>query len=271
MNLPNPEAKPPTQFLNLRWLAEGWRHAGLLAALRLSRQLLCDPQVHLRDLESGFKEWQAADTLPPSVAMERFAANERKGEVFLALQTLGSAALADSDPRRRAQLVRNYRLLLRATVYAYRFHGTLFGLSHKLAADPTPRALRPRSSAVLDARRRTYGAAGKTYCGPMITDAMMAALSQMQRCVRLQPDDVVLMQELVAAIEQGIPSFVGTKEQAWLIAGVEPERESYVFFDPLSGTSHSVSLDEFSRLISRIDVLVVMTEGFDSLDSLDQI
>lgn len=268
MNLPNPEAKPPAEILNPLWLAEEWRHAGLLAALRFSRQLLCEPQVHLRDLESVFKEWQAACTLPPPVAIERFAASGRKGEVFLALQALGSAALADTDPRRRAQLVRNYGLLLRATVYAYRFHGTLFGLSHRLTADPAPRALRPRYSAVLDARRRTYGAAGKTYCGPMITDAMMAALSQMQRCVRLQPDDVVLMQELVAAIEQGIPSFVGTKEQSWLIAGAEPERESYVFFDPLSGTSHAVSMDEFSRLISRIDVLAVTTEGFDSFDPI---
>lgn len=268
VNLPNPEAKPPAEILNLRWLAEECRHAGLLCALRLSRQLLSEPQVHLRDLESAFTEWQAARALPPPVATQRFAAIGLKGEVLSALQNFGSEALADSDPRRRAQLVRNYGLLLRATVYAYRFHGTLFGLSHKLTADPTPRALRPRSSAVLDARKRTYGVAGKTYCGPMITDAMMAALSQMQICVRLQPDDVALMQELVAAIEQGIPSFVGTKEQAWLIAGAEPERESYVFFDPISGTSRAVSLDEFSRLSSRIDVLVVTTEDFDTFDQI---
>jgi hypothetical protein len=266
--LPNPEPRPISEWSTLSFLDSLAADGGTLTlwGLRISRCMLNEHPLHLNDLVTLWRRWQAASTAPDAIARLDVPSPPPRSAHFNALVALGQAALA-AAPQRMARLPA-YSLLLRSVVYSFDFQARVFALFHRVTDDPQVRGIMPGPSAVLHARSYAIGGFPVTYFGSQFPDQFLQSFSQMRRCGRLRPGDQTLLTALRHCVEQGMAPCIEMEADAALIAAVSRDGQEMILYDPISGISEVCSRSDFDHLIEHIQVLVLLEGDLSSFDRI---
>lgn len=269
--LPNPEARPLAEWLTPRFLEAMALDSGTMAleVLFLSREVLNEPAVHLRDLEELWRAWCAARNLKSAAAEAAFVGSAalRGTALGVMLIALGQTALAAAAAH--PERLRAFSLLLRGVVYAYRFHGHFFGLHHKLGADLQVRgSVNATGDALLHARNQAYGGIPVSYFGPEVSDPVLLQLARVAKCRRLRPHDPAVLRAVRHCVEQGVPVCIEVGGVPSTIAAARADCEEFIFFDPVRGVSQDFSREEFDQLVEHIKTMVILEGDLSDLDRM---
>jgi hypothetical protein len=268
--LPHPEERPAAEWSTLQFLDGLAADGGMLPlwALRISRSLLNEPSIHMRDLLTLWHRWRVAREAPEATAQfAALATQQVSGSLPVTpLAALGQAALSASPERAKRMCA--FSLLLRAVVYHFRFQAHSFGLFHRITNDSTVRGQMLTPTGLLHARNYAIGGRPLVYVGSHISDAMLPHLMNMMRCVRLRVDDKELLAALRRCVEQGMSPCVEFESRALLIATVSRDCEELSFFDPVTGRTLVCTRAEFDELVEHIKTLTFLDGDLAAYDEI---